>query len=140
MKGKHHLLMASIFFIALYFLVERVTLSMLPAPIIITLYPDLDHHFETHRNFFFHSIFLWVIIFFFNQDIYHLLFILSVGVHLLCDITPRPSKWTGFYVLKWRKGGVFKKGPLKQGVMSTFWYFGNFSAALFLFIVLVDTV
>ena len=140
MRGKHHLIVATIFFLALSILVDKVTYSMILAPIVVTLYPDLDHHFETHRNFLFHSIIVWVPIFMLNYNIYHLLFILSVGIHLLCDITPYPSKWTGYYVLKWRKGGVFKKGPLKQGVMSTLWYFFNFVAAVGLFLLQINTI
>ena len=135
MKAKHHLIASSLLFLLLYFAFDAVRLSAIFAPIFITLFPDVDLHLGSHRNWFFHSIFLWVAILLFNFDIYHALFVLSVGFHLLCDITPQPSKWVGYYCVKWRKRGMFPRG--RQGAMSTMWYGLNFAVSvwiLFLFV------
>lgn len=127
MKGKQHLLASSLFFLGLYWAIEAITLSMIFAPIVLTLYPDIDQHLGSHRNWFFHSILLWVILFWFNPEMLYLLFIVAVGFHCLCDITPFPSKWTGYYCVKWWKHGLFPAG--KKGGMSTGWYLGNFILA-----------
>ena len=131
MRAKHHLLATSIFFLLLYFAFDAVRLSAIFAPIFITLFPDVDLHLGSHRNWFFHSVFLWVAILLFNFDIYHALFVVSVGFHLLCDITLFPSKWVGYYCVKWWKRGMFPRG--RQGVMSTMWYVFNFVCALAIF-------
>ena len=131
MKGKHHLLATSLLFAGLYLAFDAVRLSMIFAPIVITLAPDIDLNFKSHRNFFSHSIFLWVFILGVNFDVYHAMFVLSVGFHLLCDITLFPSKWVGYYCVKWWKGGIFPAG--RQGVMSTMWYLFNFVGAVAIF-------
>ena len=124
MKSKHHFLSTTIAFIFLFLVIDEIRISMLLAPIAIAGFPDYDIVFRSHRNWFFHSIIPWTFILLFNYNIYHALFVVSIGFHCLCDITFRPSRWTGYYCIKLWKRGLFPKG--KNGIMSTVWYGSNF--------------
>ena len=139
MNGRNHLLVAFFVFVGLYLKFESITLSMIPAPIVVTLYPDIDLKLGSHRNWFFHSIILWVIVAACDPGIRSMLFVVSTGIHLVCDITPRPSKWSGYYCLKWWKRGIFRHMSIRQGVMSTAWYFFNFVFAFGLLLIQLNS-
>jgi len=116
----------------------EVTITLTLAAIPISFFPDVDQNFKKtlgHRNWFTHSIILWLIIYIFNiGDIMILTMMLGVGIHCLSDCRFRSEKQKGYYTIKWFKG----KGL--DGFGSTLYLTLNFivSLSLFLGVVLVN--
>ena len=114
MKGNWHYLIGLSVFVVLWLTIEEITFSLILAPIALSAFPDVDLRTKNHRWFLTHSIILWGIVAWFNPGLWSILIVLSIGIHLLCDITLFPSRWTGTYCLKvWGKTSFFwfvKKG------------------------------
>lgn len=108
MNKKSHIITTSIVLIAFWlifrfiFKKEYFTFTLVIASIPICLYNDIDTSIPAfgHRNFAFHSIIIWVIIFYFNQSFMFILFIFTAGLHDLCDIRFCSRKRVGFYTIK----------------------------------------
>jgi hypothetical protein len=136
MKRSYHLLLGLILFSVLAFVVDAITVSMIILPILMSVAPDTDMLIspKLHRNWIFHSIFFPMVVIFFNYNIYHLLFLLSWGVHLLTDISITPSKWIGTYQVKWYHACIWQWEG--KGVFSTMWLIINGIAAISISIIL----
>lgn len=142
MNGKWHFITTTIIFIALwiifrfYFDKEYFTISQLIAAIPLTFFPDVDTNFKKtlgHRNWFMHSIILWVIIYILNPYFVFLAIVLAVGLHCLCDLRFCRQQQVGFYCIK-----VIGDWDL-NGRWSTLWLVVNFivAFAIFSYVVIV---
>jgi len=139
MKGKWHFVFTTTFLILLWVIFGVVlqkpyfTITQIIAAVPISFFPDVDQNFSFlgHRNWFTHSIILWVIIYIFNPHFIFLTLQLGIGFHCLCDIRLRPEKQVGYYTIKWFKG----KGL--NGLQSTAWLNLNFWISFILFAVIV---
>ena len=138
MNKKSHIIYSSIVLIGLWIICrfifnkEYFTITLVIAAIPICLYNDIDTSINAlgHRNLFFHSIILWVIIFLFNPTFLFILFIFASGLHCLLDVRYNSSKRTGFYTIKiWMRLSLSLLNMEKQwktlwgmsGAWSTVW-------------------
>jgi hypothetical protein len=85
-----------------YFGKEYFTITLVIAAIPMCLYSDIDCSIPPfgHRNWLFHSIIVWVVIFIFNPMFVFVLFIFAIGIHCLLDIRFCARKRVGFYTIK----------------------------------------
>ena len=136
MRGSYHFLSGIIVFVVLWLTIEEITFTMIFIPIALSLFPDVDIKLNSHRNFFLHSTLIWIIVFLYNPSMIMALGCLSIGIHLLLDITITPSKLRGTYTLKFVKSRPFfwflKK---KRGLATTLWLFINFLLSVILLII-----
>jgi len=127
MKSKGHYFYNAIIFVMLWLAVDEITISMILLPITISAFPDVDLHFNSHRNFLFHSVLIWLILCFYNFTIISVLSMFSIGLHCLFDVRLKRKKWRGFYSLKiWANKPFWFFLKKKRGTMSTIWYLMNF--------------
>jgi len=127
MKSKGHYFYNAIIFVMLWLAVDEITISMILLPITISAFPDVDLHFNSHRNFLFHSVLIWLILCFYNFTIISVLSMFSIGLHCLFDVRLKRKKWRGFYSLKiWANKPCWFFLKKKRGTMSTIWYLMNF--------------
>lgn len=121
MRSRWHLITAFCFFVLLYFVMfPRIRISEIVFPIVVCTFPDVDLHFGVHRSFLTHSILIPFIVYFFNFYMIFILFIMSISLHLLCDVKFNKNKMRGYYTIKlglWRKG--------LKGWSSTIWMLVN---------------
>lgn len=147
MKGKWHFIFTTIFLIGLWVIFglylnkPYFTITQIIAAVPISFFPDVDQNFKMlgHRNWFTHSIMLWMIIYLFNLHFIFLIFMLGIGFHCLCDMRLRPSKQVGYYTIKWfgyRKPVNYVYKGL-NGTESTIWLFMNFLISFVIFIVVM---
>jgi len=139
MKGKYHLLTSIIFFIILWLSIPKIKITEILMPIILSLYPDIDLKFTKylgHRSIWTHSIIIPFIIFLFNPSPITILFIVSVGLHLACDL--RFTKQSGFYTIVILKVYLSNKVHFPRyrlnGRHSTTWLAGNFIISMVILI------
>lgn len=122
----HHFVAFGVF-ITLWLLFQEITFSDILLPIFLASAPDVDlklkFNLESHRNMFFHSLMIPLIIFIFHRDVLLILCILSFGLHCICDI--RFKKVGGYYTLK-LYGNVSVGGYWA----ATIWYIFNFLNSL----------
>lgn len=87
--------------------------------IFFTLFPDVDLKIDKnmHRNWLFHSILLPAFALFWTQDIFIVMLIFSVGLHLLLDL--KGTKRMGYWCI-----AITKKYRL-SGRNSFIWLLGN---------------
>jgi hypothetical protein len=131
MKSKGHLFYNMIIFVMLWLAFEEIQLSAILLPITISTFPDVDLHFGSHRHVVFHSVIPWLIVCVFNFNMICTLAMLSIGLHLLLDITPKRKKWRGFYTLKiWSNKPFFFFVKRKRGYLTTLWLFSNFGVSV----------
>lgn len=130
-----------------HFLIEIVAMSLMLAyiePLTITIiampifwgamFSDFDHQINSHRNMFFHSIALNILVWYFNPSLLTALMTLGVGIHLICD-----CKWWTYSNKKYIiKGGTYCIDMFKikrlSARWSTIWMILNFAASVVLFI------
>lgn len=126
MNRSWHLVIGILTLLVLWGQLEPIELTMIFIPMAFTIFSDVDVGTPYHRNFLTHSIMIWFVVWWYNPMIITALVCLAVGLHCLLDITLWPSSWTGFYLIRFGKHGLFwfKKG--KQGLLSTLWLIGNF--------------
>ncbi len=148
LRGKHHFLWTTIFFIGLWLLFgiylkkDYFTITQVIAAIPISFFPDVDKNFLVmgHRNWFSHSILLWIIIYIYNPYFIFLILMLGIGFHCLLDINFEKERQKGYYTIKWfgyslKTSKWHYKGL--NGKNSTIWLFLNFFIALSLFIYVI---
>jgi len=123
-----HLATGFVFFLILWLLIPEVKITMIFIPIAMVLFPDTDLKFNTHRNFLFHSVIIWVIVWIYNPSLINALVVLSIGLHCLCDIRLSPKYWKGFYNIK-----LYRRSLLK-GLTSTLWLAINFIISVIVFL------
>lgn len=139
MDKKYHLLVASIVFIILWIFIPKIHITDIFFPIFMTIFPDIDLAFEKrlgHRSMWTHSIILPLLVFIFNPISAYALILLSIGIHLLCDL--RFTKKMGFYniiILNIYLSNMvhFPRYRLK-GNQTSAWLVVNFLIALIIFI------
>lgn len=141
MKSKGHYFYNAIVFVVLWLVVDKITLSSILLPIAISTFPDVDLHFDSHRNAWFHSIIIWLIICYFNFDLICVLSMFSIGLHLLLDIRLKRKKWRGFYTLKiWANKSFFFFVKSKRGTLTTVWLVSNFMISGLILIIRILTL
>lgn len=97
MNKLNHFIFETVIFLLLWGFFEKITITMIIIPIFWgTLFSDFDHQFNSHRNIVFHSIFINMVIFWFEPSWANCLLIISVGIHLLCDLIPTFKKKGGY--------------------------------------------
>ena len=126
MKGSYHLLFGTLFFLVLWGCLEAITITMIAVGIAFTVFPDSDWSINSHRNWIFHGIIPWIIVWYFNPSLITVMICVGVGIHLLCDITPYKAGWKGGYLIKWYHHGFFWWSKGNQGKYTTAWLLGNF--------------
>ena len=115
MKSRYHLISSIIFFLCLYFIFwTKIRITEIIWPIVVCTYPDVDKAFGVHRSILTHSLLIPGIVYFFNQYLVFILFLVSISLHLLCDIHINKKKMRGYYTIKL---GLFKIGL--NGIHST---------------------
>jgi len=139
MKGKNHLIIAAFIFMLLDGYVEEVKLGDIALLIMFTLIPDTDIKFGSHRNILFHSILIPALTLFGDFGVLEILLILSVGIHLLCDVRfPYMEKDKKTDEYEWNKPGGFyliKMGRKRMTYLQTnAWLIGNGLLSIGLFI------
>ena len=136
MNGNWHYLIGIVVFVALWLLVKEITFSLILAPIALSAFPDVDLKLKNHRWILTHSIILWVIVAWFNVGLWSVLICLSIGIHLLSDITLSPSKWMGTYCLKlWGKKSFFWFVDSGRGALTTLWLLLNFILSVIIVVI-----
>ena len=122
MEREFHVGFGLIFLIILTIIFEEITITILIASVIYCVAPDLDLIWKRigHRNWLFHSIIPYMIVFMFNPTTMVLMFSATVGFHLLLDCRWVRKKQTGWYTIKIGK----RKGL--NGIWSTIWLLSNF--------------
>ena len=133
MKGTWHFIIGMITFILSWMFIKEIHITMIFIPIALSLFPDADFKIRSHRNFLFHSIIPWSLVWLYNPTIITALSCLSIGIHLFLDITYTPKKWKWGYLLKFYKKGFFWFAKGKQGALTTIWLFVNFSLSVLIF-------
>jgi len=135
MKKIFHVISSFVLFIALAYILDEIKITMIIYPIILgSLAPDLDLAFGSHRNFLAHSISIPILIFLFDMSTINALYILAFAFHCLCDVSFRPSKWTGFYTIKMYRHTIFFGAEEKSaGALTTLWLFVNAFIGIMLF-------
>ena len=92
-----HFLFELFGFLIIWGIFEEITITMIIIPIFWgTLFPDFDHQIKSHRNIIFHSIIPNFVIFLFDFTLINKLLIISVAIHLLCDLIPTFRKKGGY--------------------------------------------
>ncbi|MBD3196564.1 MAG: hypothetical protein GF317_16025 [Candidatus Lokiarchaeota archaeon] len=159
MRGKYHLILTTLFFLSLWGVFniwlgkEYISITQILTAIPLSYFPDIDTNFKFlgHRNWFTHSIILWVGIYYFNPHSIFLLIVLAVGFHCLCDCRVKRSKQRGYYTIKilpivimfrvdfyLRFIPLLKSGKVRykglNGRNSTIWLLLNFIVSLGLFL------
>ena len=130
MESKGHLFYNTIIFVVLWLVIDKIPFSAILLPIAISTFPDVDLHFESHRNVVFHSVIIWAFICMYNFSLICTLAMFSIGLHLLLDITLNRNKWRGYYTLKiYRFRSFFFFVKYKHGYLTTLWLFSNFAIA-----------
>ena len=148
MRGKWHFVTTTIFIVFLWIIFglwlgkPYFNITQVIAAIPISFFPDIDQNFKMlgHRNWFTHSIILWVVIYLFNPHFIFLLLMLGIGFHCLMDIRLQPKKQVGYYTIKWYgyRGTNLKysyKGM--DGLLSTYYLTINFAISFIVFITIV---
>ena len=129
MRGKWHIVGDLVFFITLWIIFPRITISMVFISIMAAYAPDADQNFEMlgHRSFWSHNSLIWLIFFIFNPDVYLLTISLALGFHCLLDL--RFTKQVGFYtikILKINTGTLWYSKYRMNGTQTTAWLILNF--------------
>jgi len=128
MNRKWHFIISLFFFVTLMLLFKVVTVTLIVIPLAWgTLVPDADKSFESHRNIWFHSLVIPLIVMIFNLGILTILIVLSTGLHCLCDIGLK--KKGGFFTIKW-----VKMKSIDGFWFAEVWLICNFIVAVVLFI------
>ena len=138
MKGSYHYLIGTVVFTVLWLLIDEIKFTMIFIPIALSLFPDTDLKLNSHRNFLFHSIILWVVVLMYNPSLIMALICLSVGIHLLFDITLNPSAWKGFYTLKLvgnKPFFIFSRNG--RGLWTTLWLLINFIISVVIVVIIL---
>ena len=136
MKGSWHYIIGIVVFTILWLVIDEIKLTMIFIPIALSLFPDADLKLNSHRNFLFHSVILWLVVFIFNPSLMMALVCLSIGIHCISDITLIPSAWKGFYTLKLvgnRPFFMFIKGC--RGLLTTLWLLVNFIISVIIVVI-----
>jgi len=127
MKSRGHLFYNTFIFVILWLVIDKIPFSAILLPIAISTFPDVDLHFESHRNMVFHSVIIWAFICWRNFNLICTLAMLSIGLHLLLDIRVNRLKWRGFYTIKiYRSKSLFFFTKGFRGRLTTVWLFSNF--------------
>ncbi len=122
MKKILHLVLGIVLFVALSYAIEEIRITMIFYPILLNIAPDIDISFGSHRNFLTHSIAIPIVILAFNWDVFNILCVLAFAFHCLCDVSLRPSKWKGYYTIKFYHHTIFFGAEDKAaGAMTSLW-------------------
>jgi hypothetical protein len=135
MKGIWHIISSSVVLLTLWILLDEITITLILIALPFTIFPDVDLKFDSHRNFLFHSIIIWVIVWWFNPSLLTALIVFGTGLHLLGDITLFPSTWKGYYTLKFIRHSFFWFSKDKRGVYTTIWLLLNFLGSVVILII-----
>jgi len=123
MKFKGHTIITAIVLVILSLIFRDITVTSILIPILfIADGPDVDLKFNSHRNIFFHSLFLPIITLIFIPSILTIMITFTIGLHLLCDVSFK--KVGGTYCVKlYHKaiGGYW---------FATIWFISNFVASI----------
>jgi len=114
---------------------DALIFSIITIP--LTLFPDSDKNFVPHRNWFTHSILMWVIFYVLTGHISLLLSSLCIGYNDFCDINVLKRKRKGFYTISFYPFKLFIKSKWKSrltGKLSTVWLGGNFFVSVLLLV------
>jgi len=139
MDKKYHLLMAGSVFVLLWLFIPIIQITDIIFPVFITIFPDVDQAFRKrlgHRSMWTHSVILPLLVFIFNPTTTYVLILLSIGIHLICDL--RFTKQMGFYNIIILKVYLSNKVHFPKyrlnGQQTTAWLIVNFLVALIIFI------
>lgn len=106
---------------------DEIQFSEILIPMAISTFPDVDLHFQSHRNIITHSVIIWLVVCFFNFTMITVLSLFSIGLHLLFDVRMDNKKWKGYYTLKlYRQKPAFPMKPKHRGLLTTIWFIVNF--------------
>lgn len=140
MDKKYHLLVAGIVFSILWLVIPKIQVTDIIFPVFLTIFPDIDLAFEKrlgHRSMWTHSIILPLLIFLFNSISAYALILLSIGIHLACDVDIFRKKG-GFYTIVILNMYLSNKVKVPKyrlkSVQSTVWLIVNFFISLSIFI------
>ena len=131
MKSKGHFFYNAIIFIMLWLAIDQIPFSAIMLPIALSTFPDIDLHFNSHRHVLTHSVIIWLFVCVYNFSLICTLSLLSIGLHLLFDITLNHKKWRGYYTLKiYRSKSFFFWVKKRKGILTTIWLFSNFAISI----------
>ena len=110
-------------FIPLAWFTDLIKWGDVAIGIMVTLLPDTDLKFNSHRHILFHSQILPLLTLFGTESMLEYVVILSISLHLLLDIklvfSHMKEKPGGFYLIQGIGGSRWKYG------LTNLWLFGN---------------
>lgn len=117
MKFKWHFIIAIIVIHILWWFIQDLKYGYVWLIIFFTIIPDVDLKFKQHRSWLFHSILLPIFALLWTQDIFIVMIIFSMGLHLILDL--KGKRRQGYWCIT-----ITKKKRL-NGRNSFIWLLGN---------------